>query len=422
MKISPARTAAFDVLLRIENDRAFSSVLLPAFEEALSQADRALCHELVLGTLRRQIYLDRVINTVSGGKRLDTAVRIVVRLGLYQLLYLDRIPDHSAVNESVNLIQRAKKTSAKGFVNAILRRAARELPALSYADDLERLSVETSHPRWLLEKWIGEFGWEEAALIAEANNQVPAQAFRSIDGSPISVGSSIPSKFVDGCFLLSRDSDAAQIIGSDDLYFQDEGSQMVAASVRVPAGGRFLDVCASPGGKTGFIASHTPAGSVFAGDLYWPRVEMLRYNCRRQRVDVQMIQYDAEKGLPFAVSSFESVFVDAPCSGTGTIRHNPEIRYFLQPTDFPILANKQRTILKNASKLVTHGGSLVYSTCSLESEENEQICGQFLDESGEFELVRPNIDQRFITPDRFGRTFPHRDGMDGFFIAEFRRR
>ena len=151
MKISPARIAAFDILLRVENDRAFSSVLLPAFEEGLSPADRGLCHELVLGTLRRQIYLDRAIDTLSHGKRLDIAVRVAVRLGLYQLLYLDRIPDHSAVNESVNLIQRAKKTSAKGFVNAILRRAVRELPAVNYADDLERLSVETSHPRWLLE-------------------------------------------------------------------------------------------------------------------------------------------------------------------------------------------------------------------------------------------------------------------------------
>jgi 16S rRNA (cytosine967-C5)-methyltransferase len=421
MKISPARTAAFDVLLRIENDRAFSSVLLPAFEEGLSPADRALCHELVLGTLRRQIYLDRLIDTLSGGKRIDTAVRIAVRLGIYQLLYLDRIPDHSAVNESVNLIQRAKKTSAKGFVNAILRRAARELPALGHADDLHRLSVETSHPRWLLEKWIEEFGWDEAALIADANNQVPAQAFRSIDGRPVNVRSAIPSKFVEGCYLLSRDSDAAQIIGSDDLYFQDEGSQMVAAAVRVPAGGRFLDVCASPGGKTGYIASHAPDGYFIAGDLYWQRVEMLRENCRRQKVDVQVLQYDAENSLPFHDSSFQSVFVDAPCSGTGTIRHNPEIRYFLSPGDFPLLAKKQRAILKNASKLVTHGGSLIYSTCSLESGENEEICREFLDESNEFDLVRPNVPERFLTPDGFARTFPHRDGMDGFFIAEFHR-
>jgi 16S rRNA (cytosine967-C5)-methyltransferase len=197
---------------------------------------------------------------------------------------------------------------------------------------------------------------------------------------------------------------------------------MVAAAVRVPAGGRFLDVCASPGGKTGYTASHTPAASVFAGDLYWQRVEMLRDNCRRQRVDAQILQYDAARSLPFHDASFESVFVDAPCSGTGTIRHNPEIRYFLKPEDFGILAKKQRAILDNASKLVTHGGSLVYSTCSLEIKENEEMCRQFLADRGEFDLIGPNVDQRFVTPDGFARTFPHRDGMDGFFIAEFRRR
>jgi len=422
MKISPARIAAFDVLLRVENDRAFSSVLLPAAEEGLSQADRALCHELVLGTLRRQIYLDKLIDSLSGGKRLDNAVRIAVRIGLYQLLFLDRIPDHSAVNESVNLIQKAKKTSAKGFVNAILRRAAREQLDLKFLDRIEQLSVETSHPQWLLEKWIAEFGREKAGLIAAVNNQVPAQAFRSIDGRPIHVASSMPSKFVEGCYLLSRDMDASSIIGSDDIYFQDEGSQMVAAAVRVLAGGRFLDVCASPGGKTGYIASHTNARSIYAGDLYWQRVEMLSDNCRRQRADAQIVQYDAESSLPFQDSSFECVFVDAPCTGTGTIRHNPEIRYFLRPEDFAILAEKQRAILKNASKLVTHEGSLVYSTCSLEFEENEEICRTFLDESNEFGLVRPKVEEQFLTADGFARTFPHRDEMDGFFIAEFRRR
>lgn len=422
MKISPARTAAFDVLLRVENDKAFSSVLLPAFEEGLSPADRGLCHELVLGTLRRQIYLDRVIDVLSDGKRLDSAVRIATRLGLYQLLYLDRIPDHSAVNESVNLVQRIGKTSAKGFVNAILRRAARELPAFEFLDELEQLSVQTSHPQWLLERWVTEFGRDEAGAIANVNNQVPAQAFRSINGSSIRVDSLIPSEFVEGCFLIDRDSDAASIIGSDGLYFQDEGSQMVAAAVRVPDGGRFLDVCAAPGGKTGYIASRTSAKSLFAGDLHWQRVQMLRDNCGRQKAHVQILQYDAERPLPFAESSFESVFVDAPCSGTGTIRHNPEIRYFLRGEDFGILARKQRAILKNASKLVTHGGTLVYSTCSLEIEENEEVCRQFLDENNEFHLVRPNFHQRFLTGDGFARTFPHRDGMDGFFVAEFRRR
>src|SRR6187549_2845192 len=151
MKISPARTAAFDILMRVETERAFSSVLLPIAESELSPIDRPLCHELTLGTLRRQIYLDRVIGHFANGKKLDTEVRIALRLALYQLLYLDRVPNHAAIDESVNLVKRAKKTSAAGLVNAVLRRASREPVDLTFVDDFDRLAVETSHPRWLIE-------------------------------------------------------------------------------------------------------------------------------------------------------------------------------------------------------------------------------------------------------------------------------
>src|SRR5437899_5316405 len=150
MNISPARVAAFDVLMRIKTERSFSSVLLPIHEENLSLPDRGLCHELTLGTLRRQIFLDKIIDQFAKGKKLDTAVRIAIRLGLYQLTFLDKIPAHAAINESVNLVQKAKKSSAKGFVNALLRRATREPIVSDFVDDIERLSVETSHPRWLI--------------------------------------------------------------------------------------------------------------------------------------------------------------------------------------------------------------------------------------------------------------------------------
>src|SRR3954453_18800972 len=152
MSVSPARVAAFKVLLRIERDRAFSSVLLPEYEARLSPQDRGLCHELVLGTLRRQIYLDRVIAHFPKGKRLDLAVRIAIRLGLYQIFFLDRVPEHSAVNESVSLVQLAGKTSAKGFFSAFLRNAIRQPPDLTYDDAIDRISVETSHPPWLIER------------------------------------------------------------------------------------------------------------------------------------------------------------------------------------------------------------------------------------------------------------------------------
>lgn len=443
MKISPARTAAFDILLRVETERAFTSVLLPQYEEGLSAADRGLCHELVLGTLRRQIWLDRNIDKLTGDKKLDIEVRISIRLGVYQLKFLDKIPHYSAINESVNLTQRAKKTSAKGFVNAVLRRTTSENVSLTYADEAERISVETSHPRWLIEKWFNDLGADDANAIAMANNEGGGTAFRVIDYDDPALNTLLnaasPSSFVDGCYLLqkparSKGAEGAtgaltscrlpQLAEKGTIYVQDEASQMTAQSIDVPDGGQFLDVCAAPGGKTGLIARNAGkhAKVLLAGDLYWPRVQFLRENLRKQRVEgVKVVQYDAEKSLPFADGSFDSVLVDAPCSGTGTIRRNPEIRYFLSSDDLPELASKQLRILGEASKLVKPGGSLVYSTCSLEREENEDACENFLAEHADFHSVQPQVNERFITERNFARTFPHRDGMDGFFIASFKR-
>ena len=186
----------------------------------------------------------------------------------------------------------------------------------------------------------------------------------------------------------------------------------------------FLDVCASPGGKTGLIAQRfaSSATLVGAGDLYWPRVEYLRDNCARQGVEfVNVIQYEATDALPFADETFDVILVDAPCSGTGTIRHNPEIRYFLKPEDFVELSIKQLNILTNASKVLKRGGSLIYSTCSLEKEENELVARRFLSENSSFSITDSNVAEKFRTDDGFARTCLHRDGMDGFFIAEFRR-
>ena len=430
MNISPARTAAFDILLRIETEKAFSSALLPLFEENLSALDRGLCHELTLGTLRRQIYLDRFIDTFSAEKKLDIEVRIALRLALYQICFLTKVPQYSAINESVNLVQRARKTSAKGFVNAILRRAVKERPELTFIDDIDRISVETSHPRWLIEKWSSDFGIETAEAIAAANNRVPPTAFRMI-GTASEFGENIASrarrsKYVEGCYIADLDErHLFELADAGQIYIQDEASQMVARAVKVSSGERFLDVCAAPGGKTTLIALGHEVQHVLiaAGDKHRSRLEFLRGNCRRQGVgSVRIIQFDAERDLPFAKDSFDVVLVDAPCSGTGTIRRNPEIRYFLNASDFANLFEKQLSILENASKLVRSGGSVIYSTCSLESEENEAVCKRFLGENPEFFKVMPSVPAAFITDNGFGRTWPQRDNMDGFFVAAFQRR
>ncbi|MEP6705229.1 MAG: 16S rRNA (cytosine(967)-C(5))-methyltransferase RsmB [Acidobacteriota bacterium] len=426
MKISPARRAAFDILNRIDLDRAFSSVLLPQYESTLSPNDRGLCHELVLGVLRRRIYLDAIIGKLAGSKKLDTVVRNALRLGAYQITSLDKIPTYSAINESVNLVQIAKKTSAKGFVNAILRRISETVPSLEFSDEIERVSTETSHPKWLVEKWISEFGFAEAKEICVANNNIPKTAFREVWKKNPVLARYPKGELVEDAYVASSiDEDLRNMSESGEIYFQDEASQLVASVAAGNPRGHFLDVCAAPGGKTAQIAikySGLDGSFMVAGDLHESRVRLLRDTCERQKVDlVNIVRYDAEIQLPFADDSFDKVLVDAPCSGTGTIRHNPEIRYFLRLDDFAELAKKQLAILRNASYLVRAGGRLIYSTCSIQMEENERICENFLKASDSFQLSRPDVPERILTGSGFARTFPHRDGTDGFFIAQFER-
>jgi 16S rRNA (cytosine967-C5)-methyltransferase len=426
MRIAPARFAAYDCLVRTEKHRVFSSTLLPEIEEKLSLVDRALCHELVLGVLRRQILLDAYIDKLTAYKRLDREIRIILRLGLFQIAYLERVPDHAVVNDSVDLSVRAKKSSAKGLVNAVLRHAARGLPELSFENEIDRIATETSHPPWLLRRWTDQFGLERAREIAIANNQPPELSFRkTLLGRDIEISNKYrSSENVDGCFFAdSMNTELRDLASKGLIYFQDAGSQLVANAVELK-GERFLDVCASPGGKTTAIASRSENGrpTIFAGDVTDRRVGLLKDTCRRQGAgSVNIVRYDASEALPFADRAFHSVLVDTPCTGTGTIRHNPEIRYFLTEADLISIPKLQMSILQNASTKVCPGGTLTYSTCSLETEENEEIAAWFLDHSPEFRKIRPKIPERFVTANGFARTFPSRDLMDGFFIATFER-
>ena len=437
MKISPARIAAFEILTKIEREKSFSSVLLPIYEEKLEAKDRALCHALTLGVLRKQIYLDRLIERLTNGKKLDAAVRIILRVGLYQLIYLDKIPAHAAINDAVNLVQASKKTSAKGLVNAVLRRFTREQPIeLKFSDEVERIAVETSHPRWIVERWIEQFGFEAAKNLAQENNETPHSVFRLTNKSDENtaeilkkLGTEIAeSEIIENAWQVFGTNEMLRLYADEGkIYFQDEGSQLVGQAVNLKENESFLDVCAAPGSKATYVAMQNAKLKnkklIVAGDFYEHRVRTLRANCRQQAASfIKIVRYDAEKSLPFAEASFDAVLVDAPCSGTGTIRHNPEIRYFLQESDFAELSTKQLGILENASKLVKRGGRLIYSTCSLEREENEAVAEKFLQENAEFKTIKPPSAERFITESGFARTFPQTDKTDGFFVAVFEKK
>jgi 16S rRNA (cytosine967-C5)-methyltransferase len=462
MQISPARRAAFEILRRVEAEGAYSSALLARADDDLNTKDRALCHELVLGVLRRQLWLDRTIEHFASRKidSLDLAVVIALRLGLYQLRFLTRIPASAAINEAVNLVKTARVKSATGFVNAVLRRATREPeydPVASVNEPIEKISIETSHPQWLIERWQNQFGFEETAAMVRANNERAVVAFRftakslrAREGTTAelvyelrSAGAGlIESTIAPGAWRVTTGQDvepegAGKDAGapqarmsallrqfSDEglIYFQDEGSQLVAHLFDAHNGERVLDVCAAPGSKSTLMAALAPESEIVACDLYEHRAQtMQRLAAQQQTNQIGFVVHDATDALPFPPRSFDRVLVDAPCSGTGTLRHNPEIRRRLKPADFGELIDKQQSILHHASRVVRSGGILLYSTCSMETDENEGVVTAFLDHHADFEIAPWRLRAEKLTKDGAVRTWPHRDGADGFFAMAFRR-
>jgi 16S rRNA (cytosine967-C5)-methyltransferase len=440
-RVSPARLCAFEILRRVEEEGAFASVLLAETDQEMLASDRALCYELVLGVLRRQLWLDHLIEHYAGRapSRLDAPVRRALRLGLYQLRFLTRVPPSAVVNESVNLAYRSRVSSAAGFINAVLRRATKEPhydPAKILTDPLERLSVETSHPRWLIERWTNAFGWDATEEFAHANNETPPVAFRVVEARAkdrdvleelrAAGGEVSPSLIVQGAWRIQGAGTRLRELAQDGLiYVQDEASQLVAQSLDAKACERVLDVCAAPGSKTTYIADRAERLKVIvAGDLYEHRLRAVLESAGRQGVrSVRCVAYDATRALPFAEGSFDRVLVDAPCTGTGTLRRNPEIRWRISERDIRDLSLRQRAILQSASRMLRpNGGRLVYSTCSVEPEENESVVASFLKENGSFRQVSVPVSERLLSAAGAARTWPQRDRADGFFIAAFERR
>jgi 16S rRNA (cytosine967-C5)-methyltransferase len=436
--VSPSRRLAFDILERVATEEAYASTLLAA-PSTLTQVDHALAQELVLGILRWQQRLDFYIEQLSGRsiKKIDLPVLLALRLGLYQLHYLSRIPPSAAVNESVNLVKLARKTSAAAFTNAILRRATKNFPEdaiVTIAEPLTRLAVELSHPRWLIEKWLEEFGETTTKELAQANNQTPPVAFR-INTLKADVAETL--KAIDAAGVSYRHSelaaDAYVVTGGHAaalgrfaeaglIYLQDEASQLVALLLAATPASHILDLCAAPGSKTTHLAALTKnQAPILACDLHPHRLAVLQANCQRLGVtSVKTLALDAAGDVaPLAGMTFDRILIDAPCTGTGTLRRHPEIKWRLRETDPERLAGIQSKLLENGAKLLSAGGRLVYSTCSLERQENEEVIARFLERHREFQIASPAAPASCITADGFVRTFPHLHHSDGFFAAVF---
>lgn len=437
--VSPARRAAFEVLRRVEDEGAFAAPLLANLPDGLSTEDRGLAYELTLGVLRRQLWLDRVIEHFSERKagKLDAPVRLALRMGLFQLRFLTRVPAHAAVNESVQMAHASGFRSAAPFINAVLRRATREPdfdPAAGIEDPLEKIAVETSHPPKLIRRWAAAFGIEEAASFAKANNDSAPAAFRvnTLKADPAALieklraeGLSIvPSRVAPGAWRVEGGTGASAALrglaAEGLIYMQDEASQLVAHVLGAREGELVLDACAAPGSKTTHIAALAEGRAlVVAGDLHTHRLRVVGETCMRLGVvGVTLVALNAEVALPFATETFDRVLVDAPCTGTGTLRHNPEIRWRLSRESFRELPAVQGRILSEAARVLRRGGRLVYSTCSVEREENEEVVAAFLQSHTDFTQTQATpAPAQLLLPDGAARTWPQRDDVDGFFVA-----
>jgi len=435
MAVSPARFAAFNILLRVERESAYAVELLhSALLDQLSPVDRHLVTEIVMGVLRWRSALDQTIALLSFTpfRKLDLEVVIALRMGVYQKQFLTKVPAHAAVNETVELVKQAKKVSAAGLVNAVMRKvkSAAYAPHASRLGGLDYLSTALAHPKWLVERWVAFFSHDVAQKICEYDQRVPSTVVRLSSAEDQSVSGAQEIQLAPGALMASArvvtsgDLSATQTFRDGKISIQDEGSQLVAALVG--PGRRILDCCAAPGGKTAAMAGRLPEAQIVATELHPHRASLLRRLAPQQNVEV--LTADA-LSLPYG-PDFDRVLADVPCSGTGTLARNPEIKWKLKPEDLQDLQSRQAAILRAAMRYVAPGGRLVYSTCSLEPEENEQVIAaclpnsdfkivpvrselQRLQESGE--LVWKNVDE--MVGGDFLRTIPGVHPCDGFFAA-----
>lgn len=431
---APARIAAFDILLRVEREQAYAVELLhsPAIDN-LSTADRNLTTEIVMGVLRWRSILDELIAYFSFTPfaKLDLEVVTAMRMGVYQIALLSRVPSHAAVNETVELVKRGKKASAAGLANAVMRKILAQQKSGKRISSQGTVAEVFAHPDWLVQRWIQQFGPDVALKICEYDQQIPETVLRLSragdedalrrEGIELAPGALMRS----ARRVITGDVTRTSLFSEIKVAIQDEGSQLVAALVG--SGKRILDCCAAPGGKTAALATRLPEAEIVAAELHPHRARLLRRMAPQQ--NVQVLTANALQ-LPFK-AEFDRVLADVPCSGTGTLARNPEIKWRLRPADIPDLHARQVAILRAAMRHTAAGGRIVYSTCSLEPEENEDVLAECLNGNTEFHLV--SIAEELerlrgagelvwhegatLTRGGFLRTIPGVHPCDGFFAA-----
>jgi len=441
------RSAAFEILLRIDKERSYADILIDRELSSgfLQGPDRGLLTELVYGVLRRQGTLDYIINRFSKQKsdRLERSVLVLLRIGLYQIFYLDRVPVSAAVNETVKLAK-VLAPRASGFVNAVLRSADRERDDIAYPDKekdpVGYLSTFYSHPSWLVAGWIGQLGFAEAESLAKAMAEPPPLTIRTntLKTSREELMERLASEGVQceatrfsplGVRIITAGSVARLQSFRDGLFtVQDESSQLAVMFLSPEPGEKVLDACAAPGGKATHMAQLMGnSGEIIACDVIGRKLRLIGENAARLGIScIKTVPLDTASPLnSIKDPSFQRILLDAPCSGLGVIRRNPEGKWWKTAADVAELVRGQKTILENLAGYLKRGGILLYATCSTTREENEAVIDDFLSRHSDFVLedlriLFPAYGELFTEQGCF-RGWPHRQGMDGFFAARLKK-
>jgi 16S rRNA (cytosine967-C5)-methyltransferase len=439
-----ARRLALDCLIRLESDdTTVTPVLDSAIRRAnLSPADRGLLNELVYGVVRWRKQLDWVLKQfVNEQFQLDPQRRNILRLGVYQLLHLDRIPPHAAIYETVELAKPKRNTTR--FINAVLRSVQREAANLTYpsleSDPVGHISLSQSYPTWLVERWISQRGVDWALEFCRASNGVAPTSIR-VNTLKTTREALIESLKTDGASAVESSlvPEAASLVEFPSLqslrayrdgwfYVQDESAMLVAHLLQPKPDGKVVDIGAAPGGKTTHIAQLMEnSGKILAVELSDAKIRRITENCNRLGVtNVQSRIANAAKARLEFIAEADFVLIDAPCSGFGTLRRHADIRWNKTIEQVRQLAKLQSLILSKVARYIRPGGVLVYSTCTVEPMENEEVIYQFLDEHPHFTIENagdflPSVPSSAITSDGFLQTFPHEHGVDGAFAARLK--
>lgn len=436
------RDAALTILLAIDKNQAYSNLLLNQTinKYKIDQKDRALLTEITYGTLQRKYTLDYYLEPFIRGK-IELWVRWLLRLSLYQIVYLTRIPPHAVVNEAVEIAKRRGHKGISSMVNgvlrSILRKGIRDLDEIT--DPIEKLSIETSHPKWLVNRFIEMYGYDQTAAMLQENNLPPQQTVRvnvtkkSVDDVLTLLREegieAIQSNVIPEClYILSGQASRTKAFKEGLITIQDESSMMPANVLNPQPGWRVLDMCAAPGGKTTHLAEKmNNKGSILATDLHPHKLDLIEENVARLGLSiVETAPIDGRKAPQFLKEeSFDAVLVDAPCSGLGVMRRKPDIKYTKREEDFTSLHDIQLQLLHSGAAVLKKGGRLVYSTCTVNIEENEQTVEAFLSSHPEFELIPiEHLPNQLVDKQQGGmlQVFPQDFGSDGFFVAAFRKK